>query len=107
MQYGTTPRQNAPAVGGTANLGDSDFFLEDASYLRMKEITLNYNLPDGLIGGMNGSIYITGQNLFTITPYKGYNPDTNGRSSVRGSFGWDISTYPLAKTVLMGLKLNF
>ncbi|MDX1768184.1 MAG: TonB-dependent receptor [Arenibacter troitsensis] len=102
-----TPIQTPPSIGGSASIGDSDFFLEDASYLRMREITLNYELPKGLLGNANASIYVTGQNLFTITDYKGYNPDTNGRANVRGSFGWDISSYPLAKTVLMGLKLDF
>ena len=97
---------NPPAVGGTGAIGGSDWYLEDASYLRMRELTLSYSLPNNLFGVLNGSVYITGQNLLTITDYKGYNPDTNGRANVRGSFGWDISSYPLAKTVLLGLKLN-
>ncbi|MCB0564247.1 MAG: TonB-dependent receptor [Phaeodactylibacter sp.] len=97
---------NPPAVGGTGDIGGSDWYLEDASYLRMRELTLSYSLPNNLFGVLNGSVYITGQNLLTITDYKGYNPDTNGRANVRGSFGWDISSYPLAKTVLLGLKLN-
>ena len=98
-------RTDLPPVGGA---GDGvDFFLEDASYLRMREITLTYNLPQDLIGGMNGSVYITGQNLLTITDYKGYNPDINGRSNIRGTYGIDVSSYPLAKTILLGLKLNF
>ncbi|WP_341224897.1 TonB-dependent receptor [uncultured Arcticibacterium sp.] len=102
-----TPIQTSPTVGGTGNMGDSDFFIEDASYLRMKEITLTYNFPANFLGKLGGSIYVTGQNMFTLTNYSGYNPDTNGRSNVRGSFGWDISTYPLAKTTLIGLKLDF
>lgn len=102
-----TPIQTPPNVGGTGNMGESDFFLEDASYLRMREITLTYNFPQNFLGKLGGSIYVTGQNLFTLTGYSGYNPDTNGRSNVRGSFGWDISTYPLAKTTLIGVKLDF
>lgn len=98
---------NPPAVGGTGNSGDSDWFLEDATYLRMRELTLTYTLPTNFLGAVNGSIYATGQNLLTITDYKGYNPDTNGRANVRGSFGWDVSSYPLAKTFLIGLRLNF
>ena len=96
-----------PPVGGAGNLGESKFFLEDASYLRMREITLTYNLPQDLLGLMSGSVYVTGQNLFTITDYKGYNPDVNGRANVRGSFGYDVSSYPLAKTILLGINLNF
>ena len=98
---------NPPTVGGTGSIGASDWYLEDASYLRMRELTLSYQLPNNFLGALNGSIYVTGQNLLTITDYKGYNPDTNGRANVRGSFGWDISSYPLAKTVLAGIKLSF
>lgn len=98
---------NPPAVGGSGAVGESDWYLEDASYLRMRELTLTYTFPDDLFGILNGSVYVTGQNLLTITDYKGFNPDTNGRANVRGSFGWDVSSYPLAKTVLLGLRLNF
>jgi hypothetical protein len=99
---------NAPTVGGTGNFGNSDFFLEDASYLRMREITLTYYLPATLFNGVvGGSVYVTGQNLFTITDYTGYNPDTNGRSGTQGAFGYDVSSYPLSKAFIVGLKLNF
>ncbi len=98
---------NAPALEGTANIGNSDFYLEDASYLRMREVTLTCSLPKNFLGVVNGAVYVTGQNLITLTDYTGYNPDTNGRANVRGSFGWDVSPYPLAKTVLVGIKLNF
>lgn len=98
---------NPPAVGGTGSVNGSDWFLEDASYLRMRELTLSYSLPQELIKGLSGSVYITGQNLLTITDYKGFNPDTNGRANQRGAFGWDVSSYPLAKTVLVGFKLGF
>jgi hypothetical protein len=94
-------------VGGTANMGDSDFFLEDASYLRMREITLTYNFPEKFLGPIGGSVYVAGQNLFTITDYTGYNPDTNGRAKTTGSFGWDVSSYPMARTYLLGLKIDF
>ncbi len=103
-----TPRQNrSPSRGGGGDMGESDFYLEDASYLRMREVTLTYNFPENFLGTLRGSVYVTGQNLLTITGYKGYNPDTNARSNVRGSFGYDISSYPLAKTWLLGVKLNF
>ena len=98
---------NAPNVGGAGARGESDFYLEDASYLRMREVTLSYYLPDNLFGAFNGSVYLTGQNLFTITDYTGYNPDTNGRVGTQGAFGYDVSSYPLAKAFILGVKLNF
>ncbi len=93
--------------GSTANAGESDYYLEDASYLRFREITLTYNLPESFLGGkVGGNIYITGQNLFTISDYSGLNPDVNSRSGIRASFGYDFSSYPLAKTILVGINLN-
>ncbi|MEQ9221450.1 MAG: TonB-dependent receptor [Cyclobacteriaceae bacterium] len=103
-----TPRDvRSPTRGGGGIMGESDFFLEDASYLRMREITLNFDFPREFLGDLTGSVYVTGQNLLTITGYNGYNPDTNARANVRGAFGYDISSYPLAKTFLLGLKLQF
>jgi TonB-linked SusC/RagA family outer membrane protein len=102
-----TPNSNPPLVDGQANLGDSDWYLEDASYLRLREVTLTYNFPENMLGRIGGAVYVTGQNLFTITDYTGYNPDTNGRSQIKGSFGYDVSSYPMSQTYLIGLKLDF
>ena len=100
-------RGELPPVAAMGSIGDSKFFLEDASYLRLREMTLTYNLPQNLLGFINGSVYLTGQNLFTITEYKGYNPDVNSRANVTGIYGYDISSYPLARTYLFGMNLNF
>lgn len=96
-----------PVVGGGGNMAESDWYLEDASYLRCREVTLTYNIPGLIFNSIKGSVYVTGQNLFTITKYTGYNPDTNGRAGVTGSFGYDVSSYPLSKSFLLGLKINF
>lgn len=96
-------------VGGSvANVGESDFYLEDASYFRLKEVTLTYQLPESLMGGrLGGSIYVTGQNLLTFTGYSGLNPDVNSRAGARATFGFDVGSYPFARTVLIGTNLNF
>lgn len=81
--------------------GSSSRFLEDASYLALREITLSYALPRTLAGkiGMQGaSVYVTGQNLFYITKYTGANPEPKS---------YDQGTYPTPKTVIFGLSLTF
>ncbi|MAO15633.1 TonB-dependent receptor [Flagellimonas pelagia] len=80
--------------------------IQDASYLRLKNVRLSYNVPVQNIDFLNSlQVYVTGQNLFTITDYVGFDPEANsfGRSNVR----IDYSSYPLATTYMLGLTANF
>ena len=80
--------------------------IQDASYLRLKNVKLSYYVPVQKIDFLNAvQVYVTGQNLFTITDYEGFDPDANsfGRSNVR----IDYSSYPLARTYTLGLTANF
>lgn len=71
-------------------------------------MTIGYNL--GKIGKIkNLRLYATGQNLFVMTNYKGYDPEVNttaGNSSAR-SIGIDYTNYPKARTIMGGVSLNF
>ena len=83
----------------------SDFYLEDGSYLRFKVVQLGYTLPNRLfrnIGISRLRVYVTAENLFTITKYTGYDPEVGG-----GVFGIDKGQYPQARTILGGLQLSF
>lgn len=88
-------------------------YLEDGDYIRLNNATLSYNLrPDrvGLQGLFrNLELTLTGQNLFTITKYSGYDPEVNTGSSISGiqTFGIDRFTYPTARTFSLGLNLSF
>lgn len=102
----TIPRANA--AGGSRIL--SSFQVEDGSYIRFKTLTLGYTLPSAWFRALSISqlrIYASGQNLFTITDYSGYDPEVNrfGNSSI--SQGIDYGVYPSAKTFLFGLNLKF
>ncbi|MDR0742767.1 MAG: hypothetical protein LBF05_00195, partial [Tannerella sp.] len=79
--------------------------LQDASYLRLKYAQLAYNLPVNRKYISAASIYISGQNIFTISDYIGYDPEANtfGNNSARV----DLNTYPLARTWSVGLNLSF
>lgn len=83
----------------------STFFLEDGSYLRLKNLTLGYSLPDKLIRsiGLQDSklrVYLSGDNIFTVTPYSGIDPEI-------GNWGIDGSTYPVSRSFSVGINLNF
>ncbi len=76
----------------------SDFYVEDASFLRLDNITLGYNLAN-VFNRMNARLYVTGQNLFVLTNYTGLDPEIPN--------GIDNNIFPRAQTVLFGLNLNF
>lgn len=83
----------------------SDYFLESGSYLRLKNVTLGYTLPKSLMQnmGMDGSrirVYLGAENLFTITPYNGFDPEV-------GNYGVDGGAYPVSRSFSVGLNLNF
>lgn len=89
--------------GNYSNL--NDFFLEDASYLRLKNVTLGYTLPVSVmraIGIPTSSLrfYVNAENLFTVTDYSGIDPEV-------GNFGLDGGTYPVARSFSIGFNFNF
>ncbi len=93
------------------NSQTSERFLEDGSYLRIKTLQVGYTLPETLLGPLkiqNCRFYASVDNLFTITDYKGYNPDLGRAGSVLNR-GVDFGqvAYPLSRTILGGIQLSF
>ena len=85
----------------------SDFFVHDGSYVRLRNITLGYTLPKTVTNYLklkNLRLYVTAENLLTLTSYKGYDPEIGG-----GVFsnGIDNGIYPQARTVLGGINITF
>lgn len=91
----------------------STYYLENGSYLRAKNIQLAYNLPASVMskfGASRATVYIQAQNLFTITRYTGLDPEVNLRNFASGSdrqIGVDEGTYPVSKSLLLGVNLTF
>ncbi|MDR0413096.1 MAG: TonB-dependent receptor [Dysgonamonadaceae bacterium] len=112
---------NPTATGSVENKSASTRFVEDASYLRLKNIQLGYTLPrhiTGKIGVDRLRIYIGANNLWTVTKYKGYDPEVgnsgrdpkvgnSGRDPEVGNSGRDYGNFPQARTLLAGLSMNF
>ncbi|MDR3328641.1 MAG: TonB-dependent receptor [Prevotellaceae bacterium] len=85
-------------------------YIEDASYLRLKDITLGYTLPAKLIPRTSIRIFVSAQNLLTFTGYTGYDPEAsrNGGDETNGLLqGIDLGAYPTAKTFIAGLSISF
>ena len=87
----------------------SSYYVEDASFFRCANITLGYTLPKRWMSKLHVSscrVYFSGDNLFTITPYRGYNPEVSYKSSNLMP-GFDWGCYPLARIYSLGLNLTF
>ena len=86
----------------------SDLFIEDGSYIRLRNIRVDYSLPLGDTKFIkSANIYLSGNNLITITNYKGYDPEVNAFSGNSLQQGVDNGAYPGSKTVTLGLTVNF
>ena len=85
-----------------------DKYLEDASYFRLKNLTVGYTIPSRIsekIGMKNLRAYLTATNLFTLTKYTGLNPEVSNTSSTTPCV--DSGSYPLSRTYTFGLNITF
>lgn len=109
---------DVPAFSGSSALySGSSRWLEDRSFIRFKNATLAYNLPEHISKKVNISklqVYVSGTNLFTITKYSGYDPEVSTAGNTEGGGSQtdidqniDTGAYPNAKVYTMGLKVTF
>lgn len=104
----TPERRNAPlpilttATGATENFQQSTFWLQDASYLRLKNIQLKYDLPTKWVEkfAKSMSVFVNGANLFTISKFKKFDPEKDIKND-------NLYEYPSLKTYSFGLNVNF
>lgn len=92
------------------NLLISDRYVEDGSYLRIQNITLGYSLPQDVISKYKMSrlrLYASAQNLYTFTDYSGYDPEIGSFNQNVLLSGIDNGRYPVARTFLVGLNVEF
>lgn len=95
------------------NARTSTRFLENGSYLRLKNIALGYNISsEKLTSWTKGTvssfrIYVSGQNLITFTDYTGYDPEVGNRTNNSLTNGIDWAIYPQPKTIQVGVQVNF
>ncbi|HSK19292.1 MAG TPA: TonB-dependent receptor [Longimicrobiales bacterium] len=100
------------AVWGDPNFNtrDSDRFIEDGSYVRLKNVVLGYTLPSSFadrLGYGSARIYIQGQNVLTGTDYSGFDPEVNYSGQTSITRGTDFYTLPQARVFSVGFNLGF
>ena len=85
------------------NLRVSTYYIEDGSYLRLKNLTVGYTLPQSLMSRITATqlrVYFTAQNLFTLTKYSGYDPEVSAS-------GVDLGIYPQSRVFMGGINIGF
>lgn len=98
-----------PRAGNPDNNHNSDRFIEDGSYLRLKSLTFSYDFSAGILRNLFLSrlqLYVTAQNLFTLTRYKGFDPEVNAFNGSSVEQGVDYGTYPQSRAVIFGININ-
>ncbi|MDR1980588.1 MAG: TonB-dependent receptor [Tannerellaceae bacterium] len=95
----TNPSTKIPKATNVSAAYNTSRFLEDGAFLRLKNVTLNYILPVKIASAPSArfSLFASAQNLFTITKFTGYDPETGGGSTA----------YPLSKSYSLGINLSY
>lgn len=106
----TNPSNTIQKASNATSIYTDDRFVEDASYLKIRNIQLGYTLPlKKITNGGSLRVYVSLQNFFTFTNYNGYDPEANRSGSDETSAlyqGIDNGTYPSSKTVLLGFNVT-
>jgi TonB-dependent starch-binding outer membrane protein SusC len=106
-----TPNAKVPMASSISNFSTNgqvcSYYIEKGSYARMKNLELGYTLPQNIVSKIKISslrVYVQAVNLFTFTKYSGLDPELGGDDR---AFGSDTGNYPLVKTYIFGLNMNF
>jgi TonB-linked outer membrane protein, SusC/RagA family len=107
----TNTNAKYPVISRNASMRYSDRLVEDGSFLRLRNIQLQYSVPTQKLGWnwlRNLQIYASGQNLLTFTKYSWWDPEVNSQGGANSTAqGIDHYSYPTSKTVTLGLKVGF
>ncbi|MDR6968368.1 TonB-linked SusC/RagA family outer membrane protein [Flavobacterium arsenatis] len=105
---GTSNSVPRVTTGATANGLFSDYFVEDASFVRIQNVQLGYTLDSNIFGKSGitkARIYLGVNNVYTFTKYKGYDPTASSGAPIGG--GVDYGFYPVPRTYMLGANINF
>jgi len=101
---GTTPQDVIDFVADNENVSG---FIEDASYIRLREIGLNYTLPMSAYSFDKIRLGVSARNLFTITDYTSYDPETSTKGGTGLSTGIEVTPFPSSRQVYFSIGLDF
>jgi TonB-dependent starch-binding outer membrane protein SusC len=91
-------------------IGSTSRWVEDGSYVRVKNVTLGYKIQNSQItrlGISNARVYISGTNLLTFSKYQGYDPEVSSFNNNDASTGIDFGNYPTPRTITFGIDISF
>lgn len=101
---------DVPRAGVLTNSLNSTRFVEDGSFIRLKSLTLSYAFDKNILNTLRLSrlsVYGTVNNLFTLTKYRGYDPELSWTGNNAAQLGIDYGTYPQSRSFIFGLNLTF
>jgi TonB-linked SusC/RagA family outer membrane protein len=101
-----------PALNTNYYLAMSEelFIEKNINWVRLRDVTLSYRLPNGMFGGRSASVFVTGTELFLITNYSGSDPIVNGNTAATGGsggIGIDYGNFPMPVGINFGMRLGF
>lgn len=101
-----------PAVNTSyyLSMSEENFIEKDINWVRLRDVTLSYQLPAGIIGTRSASVYVTGTELFLITNYSGLDPIVNGNTAATGGsggIGIDYGNFPMPIGINFGVRVGF
>ncbi|OGU01903.1 MAG: hypothetical protein A2W29_01530 [Gemmatimonadetes bacterium RBG_16_66_8] len=101
-----------PAINTSYYLSMSEelFIEKDINWVRLRDVTLSYALPNGIFGTRNASVFLTGTELFLITNYSGSDPIVNGNTAATGGsggIGIDYGNFPMPVGINFGVRVGF
>jgi TonB-linked SusC/RagA family outer membrane protein len=113
--WSTANETDFPVLNSTSNKVNSSRYVFDASFIKLKNISLTYSIPNRLIKSFMSKldIYVSGQNVFCITPYKGYDPETTTAAATGASAqgvsiqGLETGSIPNPRTYTVGIRASF
>lgn len=101
-----SPERSESTIPTRTSASDiSTYTVENASFLRLRHITISYHIPS--VRKLNTKLYASAQNLFTLTSYEGYDPEVSNFGQSTDALGVDYDSYPRARTFLLGCQLSF
>lgn len=105
QQSGDIATHPKPVFGGNKNSNQvSSRYLQDGSYIRLRNVRLSYNLPSSFLSRLNianTSIFLSGDNLWTATPFRGRDPQASLSNT-----GGRVGEYPISRKILFGINLG-
>jgi hypothetical protein len=105
---GVNETSDIPAFSTTNRVyTQSTRFMESGDFIRLKNVSLSYDLPKSMVKNLGVRLFVSGTNLATITKYKGIDPESSSVSGADTALGIDYGSYPNARTYTFGLNLTF